>query len=71
MRVLTLALLAALCAGCGDSRARTPTIAAATSLRKVVPALLEAYGRDPFDVSYAGSGTLRRQIEAGRKLIAE
>jgi molybdate transport system substrate-binding protein len=51
--------------GCGDGGDETPTIAAAASLRRVMPALIDAYGTQTFHVSYAGSGTLRQQIEAG------
>jgi len=66
VRTLTiLALVAACLAGCGDGEPIRPMIAAATSLRAVMPALLEAYGEQEFLVTYAGSGTLRRQIEAG------
>ena len=60
---LLLAVLPLL--GCAEDAPPRPTIAAAASLRHVLPALLAAHAPDTFQVSYAGSGTLRRQIEAG------
>ena len=56
---------------CGGERGAGDqvTLACAASLRRVMPDLLDAYaatGNHPtFIVSYAASGTLRRQVEAG------
>lgn len=56
------------CGGEGDADGQV-TLACAASLRRVMPDLLDAYaatGKHPtFIVSYAASGTLRRQVEGG------
>ena len=56
------------CGGEGDTNGQV-TLACAASLRRVMPDLLDAYaatGKHPtFIVSYAASGTLRRQVEGG------
>lgn len=46
-----------------------PTFAAAASLRHVMPDLIAAWGGQA-TVSYGGSGTLRRQVEAGAPIDA-
>lgn len=72
-RGLVLALVGLL-AGCaeGADDDGTVTLGAAASLRRVLPELIEAYGTiDPdarFDVTYASSGTLRSQVDAGAPL---
>ena len=60
-----LALLLGACVGgASTSDAPTATVAAAASLRTVMPALLEAWGSHA-TVTYGASGTLRRQVESG------
>ena len=51
--------------GCvGSQESATPTVAAAASLRHVMPALLEGFGQQ-VRVTYGASGTLRQQVEGG------
>jgi len=65
---LLLVMLLLVSAGCAPSPEAEapdpPTIAAAASLRNVMPDLVAAWG-DRATVTYGGSGTLRRQVEAG------
>jgi molybdate transport system substrate-binding protein len=68
-RMLYLLLVVLLGGGC-TATSEVPVIAAASSLRAVVPALLEAWGGGELRVTYGASGTLRRQIEAGAPLDA-
>lgn len=49
--------------GC-SSAPEPPRIAAASSLRQVLPVLVEAWG-EPMEVTYGASGTLQRQVELG------
>lgn len=65
--VLVALALAALL-GC-DGGDRPPTLAAAASLRNVVPALVDAWGGQ-VAVTYGASGTLRRQVEGGAPIDA-
>jgi molybdate transport system substrate-binding protein len=67
-----LLAVAAPLAGCGSERAagvKTVTIAAAASLRHVMPVLMDAHAKANPGVayrgSYAASGVLRQQVEAG------
>ncbi|PIE18505.1 MAG: molybdate ABC transporter substrate-binding protein [Proteobacteria bacterium] len=65
---LGLAAAALVSAGCGRASPDTVTVFAAASLRPVVEEAVAALadgGEGPFRVSYAGSSTLARQIEAG------
>lgn len=56
-------------AGCRTDRAGEPTIAAAASLRRVVPRLAEAFSRQPrgrkVRAAYGASGDLRKRLEDG------
>jgi molybdate transport system substrate-binding protein len=65
--VIAAALSAAL--GCGSTETETTLIAAASSLRAVMPDLAGRFQRESGTqaplVTYGGSGTLRRQVEAG------
>ena len=81
MRIDRRALLAAACAlsvlgGCGDPPARDGAVhlGAAASLRRVLPALIDAYAAEhpeaAIEASYAGSGTIRAQAEAGAPIDA-
>ncbi len=65
---LSLLLLTFLVVACSPTP-EAPTVAAAASLRTVVPALIEAWGGD-LRVTYGASGTLRRQVEAGAPIDA-
>lgn len=68
LRAPLLVLLSVLAIGCGGTP-EIPTIAAAASLREVVPDLIAAWGGD-LRVTYGASGTLRRQVEAGAPIDA-
>lgn len=57
-----MTLLALLLVGCAGEP--LPMLAAAASLREVVPELVAASGEE-LAVTYGGSGTLRMQVEAG------
>lgn len=60
-----LLLLLVLLIGCsGGPAPDSPTVAAAASLRTVMPALIDGFGGD-VTVTYGGSGTLRQQVEGG------
>jgi molybdate transport system substrate-binding protein len=65
--VIAASLSAAL--GCGPADTESTVVAAAASLRAVIPDLAGRFQREsgtlPPLVTYAGSGTLRRQVEAG------
>lgn len=66
MRRTVLAALALSClivSGCLEVD-KKPVVAAAASLRSVMPALLEGFGTD-MTVTYGGSGALRQQVEGG------
>lgn len=59
-----LLLIAVLCtASCGKGP-QGPTVAAAASLRNVMPDLIAGFGQ-PVTVTYGASGTLRKQVEGG------
>jgi molybdate transport system substrate-binding protein len=65
--ILSLTILTCGLAGCNGSRAASLTVAAASSLRTVLPELIQAApaGSRPLRATYAASGVLRRQVAAG------
>lgn len=65
---MRLLLLLVLLVGCGGGPS-APTVAAATSLRNVMPALVTGFGQD-LTVTYGASGTLRQQVEGGAPIDA-
>jgi molybdate transport system substrate-binding protein len=71
-RVLLLLVVVALLTGCRPSD--TSLVAAASSLRLAMPHLLQDFAArsdgGPLDATYAGSGTLRQQAEAGAPFVA-
>src|SRR5579862_4035394 len=72
-RISALILIAA--AGCHSSApsaaANEPaTLAAAASLRTVLPAMLKAFGGPEIAVTYGASGDLKRQVEHGAPVDA-
>lgn len=70
------AILVALLAGsgCGRRAPRAVQVAAAASLRRALPEVIAAFAARPggcaVRATYAGSGTLRRQVEAGAPIDA-
>ncbi len=65
VRWIAVACLGLMVSGCVGSReGAVPTVAAAASLRHVMPALLEGFGQQ-VRVTYGASGTLRQQVEGG------
>ncbi len=70
-RILSIVVLLASVVGCGRSGdpENEAHVAAAASLRRVLPPLIKAFESSspgvPLVVNYASSGTLRRQVEAG------
>jgi molybdate transport system substrate-binding protein len=64
-----LAGVLAAAAGCGPADDEATVVAAASSLRAVIPDLADRFHREsgtlPPLVTYGGSGILRRQVEAG------
>lgn len=67
LRAVLLTVLVATLAACGQSRAPGLTIAAASSLRTVLPDLIAAAPAGGLQVhaTYAASGILRQQVAAG------
>ncbi len=70
--LLFLAIVAA--TACKSETPRGATVAAASSLRRVVPALFTAYeqatSQPRLSATYGASGTLRQQVEAGAPIDA-
>lgn len=70
-RLLAAAAIALAIAACKTSEDAAPpqpetTVAAAISLRNVLPTLIERYGKDKnVTVTYGASGDLRKQVEGG------
>ncbi|HZS42342.1 MAG TPA: molybdate ABC transporter substrate-binding protein [Polyangia bacterium] len=73
IRISALALIAA--AGCHSSAPGTAssepiTLAAAASLRSVLPSLAKAFGAPDMAITYGASGDLKRQVEHGAPVDA-
>ncbi len=65
---MRIVFLLVLLVGCGRAEP-APTVAAAASLRGVMPALVQGFGQE-LSVTYGGSGTLRQQVEGGAPIDA-
>jgi molybdate transport system substrate-binding protein len=61
--ILSLFLSCLMLSGCLEAEPK-PVIAAAASLRAVMPELLESFGTE-MTVTYGGSGTLKQQVQGG------
>ena len=61
--IASLVLSCLMLSGCLETQPK-PVIAAAASLRSVMPELLATFGTD-MTVTYGGSGTLRQQVHGG------